>query len=265
MRWIQFGILMPRFSIHSWNDDGTVNDPWMHPEATRQVSDLIKLRYRLLPYLYHLLWESTQHYEPVLRPTFAEFPHDPGCYVESDDMMLGASLLFALVVEPAQTARDVWLSAGARWVSYRSGEAFEGRQQVALPAPWDQPVMLIREGSVGPLSVAEQHFAQPADSRGFMVAPHQGVDIAQGECFEDDGESEAWCSGEYGSWKVSVESDAATLAVTLSWTGRYQRPFDTVEIFIPTADARRIVALSTTIRSETRAAGWSRLVLALPR
>ncbi|MDR3508238.1 MAG: glycoside hydrolase family 31 protein, partial [Caulobacteraceae bacterium] len=33
VRWVQFGIFMPRFSIHSWNDDGTVNEPWMHPRA----------------------------------------------------------------------------------------------------------------------------------------------------------------------------------------------------------------------------------------
>ncbi|MGR8025130.1 TIM-barrel domain-containing protein, partial [Burkholderia cenocepacia] len=34
LRWVQFGIFMPRFSIHSWNDDGTVNEPWMYPEIT---------------------------------------------------------------------------------------------------------------------------------------------------------------------------------------------------------------------------------------
>jgi alpha-glucosidase len=263
VRWVQFGVLMPRFSIHSWNDDGTVNEPWMHPEATRYVSDLIKLRYRLLPYLYHLLWESTQHYDPVLRPTFAEFPQDPQCYVEGDDMMLGASLLFAPVVEPAQTGREVWLPAGAGWVSYWSGEAFAGGQHVTLPAPWDQPVMLIREGSMVPLNIAQQHFAQPADSRGFMVAPHLGVGIAQGECFEDDGESESWRAGEFGCWKVSVESDAVQLAVSVDWTGRWRRPHDSVDVFMPAADARRVVALNTTIRGETRSAGWIRLTLEL--
>ena len=263
VRWIQFGILMPRFSIHSWNDDGTVNEPWMHPEATGQVSDLIKLRYRLMPYLYHLLWQSTQHYEPVLRPTFADFPHDPQCYVDGDDMLLGTSLLCAPVVEPSKTERAVWLPAGARWLSYWSGEAFEGGQHITLPAPWDQPVMLIREGSVVPLNVAQQHFAQPADLRGFMMAPCQGAGIAQGECHEDDGESEAWRTGAYGCWKVSVESDAATLAVTVNWTGQWQRPFDSVEVFIPAGDSRRIVATTGVIRSEVRGAQWTRLVLDL--
>ena len=47
---------------------------------------------------------------------FAEFPHDPRCLDDGDDMMLGASLLVAPVVEPGQTTRDVYLPAGARWV-----------------------------------------------------------------------------------------------------------------------------------------------------
>jgi alpha-glucosidase len=264
VRWIQFGILMPRFSIHSWNDDGTVNEPWMHPQATRQVSDLIKLRYRLLPYLYHLLWDSTQRYEPVLRPTFAEFPNDPACYADGDDMMLGASLLFAPVVEPGQTEREVWLPADAGWVSYWSGETFAGGQSVTLPAPWEQPVMLIREGSVVPLNVASQHFARPAEQRGFMVAPYRGAGIAQGECFEDDGESEAWRSGAYGCWKVSVASDAATLTVAVDWSGDWRRPFDSVEVLLPAADARRIAVSNATLRSEVRAQAWTRLVLDLP-
>ena len=178
-------------------------------------------------------------------------------------MMLGASLLFAPVVEASQTERTVWLPLGARWVSFWSGAAWDGGQRVTLPAPWDQPLMLIREGSVVPLNVAQQHFAQPADSRGFMVAPHRGTGVAQGECFEDDGESEAWRSGEYGCWSVRVASDAATLNVSVDWTGGWRRPFDSVEVFIPASDPRRVVALNATICDETRNAGWTRLVLDL--
>jgi hypothetical protein len=42
LRWVQYGIFLPRFSIHSWNDDQTVNEPWMHPDVTPQVRELIK-------------------------------------------------------------------------------------------------------------------------------------------------------------------------------------------------------------------------------
>ena len=32
MRWIEQGIYWPRFTIHSWNDDGGASEPWMYPE-----------------------------------------------------------------------------------------------------------------------------------------------------------------------------------------------------------------------------------------
>ncbi|OBX35177.1 alpha-xylosidase [Halomonas elongata] len=59
VRWVQNGVMHPRFTIHSWNDDGTVNEPWMYPEVLDAVRDAIRLRYRLLPYLYTVAWRAT--------------------------------------------------------------------------------------------------------------------------------------------------------------------------------------------------------------
>ena len=58
LRWIQSALLLPRFTIHSWNDDHSVNEPWMHPSITAAVRDAIRLRYRLIPHLYTLLWQA---------------------------------------------------------------------------------------------------------------------------------------------------------------------------------------------------------------
>ncbi len=54
VRWVQNGVTHPRFTIHSWNDDQTVNEAWMYPEITPAIRSAIELRYRLLPYLYTL-------------------------------------------------------------------------------------------------------------------------------------------------------------------------------------------------------------------
>ncbi|WP_118181693.1 TIM-barrel domain-containing protein [Paraburkholderia phosphatilytica] len=263
LRWVQFGVFMPRFSIHSWNDDGTVNEPWMHPEVTNHISGLIKLRYRLLPYLYHLLWQSTASYEPILRPTFADFPHDGACYAENDDMMVGAALLAAPVVEAGATQRCVTLPAGSRWVSYWTAETFDGGTTVTLPAPWDQPPMLVREGHAIPLNVAEQHFAHRADQRAFLVAPFANAGTASGECIEDDGKSEAWRNGEYGTWTVSVTSDANALNVSVQWSGRFARPFERVEVWLPAADSRTIACVTGRIVNEAHEHGWKRLTVEL--
>lgn len=263
VRWVAFGVFMPRFSIHSWNDDKTVNEPWMYPQATSQIASLIKLRYRLIPYLYELLWQSTQAYEPVLRPTFAEFPADRRCYEECDDFMLGTSLLVAPTVEEGQTERTVYLPAGQRWVSYWSGEAFEGGQTVTLPAPWDQPAMLIREGGVIALNVAEQHFDQRADQRGFLVVPMAGAGEAQGGSIEDDGETEAWRNGEHGRWNVRAVSDAQTVVLNVTREGRMPTQADTIEIHLPAAETRQLQTPQARVVGQAVSGGWRRLTLQL--
>jgi alpha-glucosidase len=85
LRWVQFGIFMPRFAINSWNDDGTLNEPWMHPEITPHVSRLLKLRYRLTPYFYDLRWRSHSRCKPMIRPSFYDFQADPRSFDENDE------------------------------------------------------------------------------------------------------------------------------------------------------------------------------------
>jgi alpha-glucosidase len=264
-RWVAFGIFLPRFSIHSWNDDGTVNEPWMHPEVTQQVAGLIKLRYRLIPYLYELLWQSHCAYEPVLRPMFAEFPHDPRCLVDGDDMMLGSSMLVAPVIEAGQSTRDVYLPAGTSWVSYWSGEAFDGGRTVTLPAPFEQPVFLLREGSVVPLNIAEQHFGHPADERAFLAVPHAGAGTTRGGCVEDDGESEAWHTGAQGRWNVVLTGDAHTLRISVEREGwmPQPQPQPQVSIFVPRHELRAIVCAGGALAGDHLSGGWRCLTINL--
>lgn len=66
----------PRFTIHSWNDDKTVNEPWMYPQIINIIRDAIQLRYILMPYLYNTLWKAHHDNEPILRPTFLDHEHD---------------------------------------------------------------------------------------------------------------------------------------------------------------------------------------------
>ncbi|HXD52820.1 MAG TPA: TIM-barrel domain-containing protein, partial [Burkholderiales bacterium] len=135
LRWVESCLLLPRFSIHSWNDDGTVNEPWMHgEEAARRVSALIKLRARFSPYLYDLAWRSHRDYEPIIRPTFCDFPNDARCYDDNDEMMIGAHILAAPVVTPGQTERSVYLPADSTWFDLHSGDEFVGGETTRVPA-----------------------------------------------------------------------------------------------------------------------------------
>jgi len=255
VRWVQAGVFMPRFSIHSWNDDGTVNEPWMHPAATETVRALIALRYRLLPYLYDLSWRHHHAYEPIVRPTFVEFPDDPECLAENDELMLGPWLLTAPVVEPGATTRSLHLPAGAAWLDFWSGERFAGDQRVTVSAPLERPVMLVREGAAIPLNIAEQHFDRRADQRAFAVFPPP-LGRVDGRCFEDDGESEAWREGGYGFWRVAVECEQDRLVLACHREGPTPPASEVLTVLLPHGETRPIHAASGRVLSDRADSQW---------
>jgi alpha-glucosidase len=263
LRWVEFGIFLPRFSIHSWNDDGSANEPWMYPEVTPIISDLIKLRYRLIPYLYHLLWRYHQHYEPILRPTFLEFPEDDRCYEDNDDLLVGPNLLVAAVVEPSQQARKVYLPAGCNWYNFWTGAHFQGGQEIVFLAPWGQPPVLVRAGCAIPVNLAEQHFSRPADLRGFYVWPDPGSGEFDCECFEDDGENAADEESRSWLWWLGVRTEPSRIAVSVERRGLAGPNVDHVSLFFRRQEKRPITIRGGGVTLERELGAYREVVVSL--
>ncbi len=101
-RWTEFGVFQPFCRNHSCN--GTAHqEPWAFGEPWESVCrDMIRLRMRLLPYLYGLFDEAARTGAPVLRPLLFEHPDDPATYTADDEFLLGDALLVA----PDHAARD---------------------------------------------------------------------------------------------------------------------------------------------------------------
>jgi alpha-glucosidase len=261
LRWVQFGIFLPRFSIHSWNDDGSVNEPWMYPEIVPTIAALIKFRARLVPYLYDLLWKYHRHFEPVIRPTLYEFPDDPRCFEENDDMLLGPNLLVAAVVEPGVRERRVYLPAGAGWYDYWTGDYYEGGKTIDLQAPFERPPLLARAASAIALNLAEQHFNRPADERGFAVFPAAGDPDKSGrsfvaDCFEDDGESERYREGQWGQWQLRVDQDTTALTIGIARQGNRPPNAGELTILLPRQESRPVRTRGATLVSDRLDDGW---------
>ena len=264
LRWVQYGIFLPRFSIHSWNDDQTVNEPWMHPEVTPQVRELIKLRCRLMPYLYDLVWRYHRGFEPIIRPTCHDFPQDPRCLEENDDMMLGANLLVAAVVEPGQTERRVWLPGSSGWVDWRSGQYLQGGRYETLPAPLDgPPPLLARDGCAIPMNFGTIHFGHVEDLRGFQVFPFRGAGDFEATCFEDDGLSQACRDGAHGQWRLRVSSTLLSLHFALWREGQRPPAQDRMVLRLPRSDARTLGFTGAVLEEVVADGNWRRLTLKL--
>ncbi|TAH13662.1 MAG: hypothetical protein EAZ11_02185 [Curvibacter sp.] len=156
LRWVQSCALNPRMVMNSWKANNVSNLPWMHPEVTDAVLDAIRLRYRLMPYLWQCFQRASAHHEPIIRPTFFNFPNDSACLNDNDEFMLGDRLLVAPVVNEGERQRSLYLPNlpdGKGWIDFYSRARSTAGAWHAVDAPLHRLPLFVVEGAELPVSV----------------------------------------------------------------------------------------------------------------
>ena len=237
VRWVQAGVLMPRFSVHSWNDDRTVNEPWMYPEATPAIRRLMALRQTLIPFLYDLLHRYHADYEPMVRPVWLDFPGDPEAWAECDEHLLGPNLLAAPVMEQGAETRDVRPPAGAEWLDVWTGERIVGGTSAVLAAPLDgPPPLLARAGSAMLVDLARGGWRPEPYARGVWLFPPREGAFAW-SAVEDKGDGD----GPVDRWHVTGTADAARILIDVRREASGDWGDGTITLLLPPNETRPLV------------------------
>lgn len=225
VRWVEQGVCMPRFTIHSWNDDGSATEPWSHPEVLPLVRRLMGLRTALVPYLATLQRASCERGEPLTRPLAYAFQGWRPGWRESFVHTLGEALLVAPVLAPNVRERELLLPPG-RWLELATGRVWSGDQQVSLDAPLGTLPLLLREGCALPLAEHDPGADDPAPAwlaGGAGVAPPSIQWLAfpdatgkvAGSLVWDDGVSRAHEGGAFDRFELGGGLDDGVFVPTL--------------------------------------------------
>ncbi|MHB1044214.1 MAG: glycoside hydrolase family 31 protein [Eubacteriales bacterium] len=150
-RWILQGSLYPFSRSHT---EGPHNqEPWSFGPAVEDAArKSIKLRYRLIPYLYSLLYEAVQSGQPIMRPLFYHDPANEALKPEffETQFLLGPNLLAAPLMDLAP-ARACYLPPGT-WYTWWGRKKREGGQVFyTVPEEDTDLPLFIREDSVIPV------------------------------------------------------------------------------------------------------------------
>ncbi len=242
VRWVQNGIFHPRFTIHSWNDDSTVNVPWMYPEITSYIRNLIKFRIRITPYIYNLMYRAYKYHEPMIRPTFYDFEDDSNTFTENHEFMLGEHMLVASVIKEGQYEKEVYLPQGETgWYDYNTGLWHKGGKKVTIPAPLNYTPLLIKEGSIIPINDVDICFdTKNEEKRGFVLFPHKGYGESIYELYEDDGISNDYLKDIYTIVTVKMISNEKEISIEIDERGKYMLPYDEIRFYLPKDEKRKL-------------------------
>jgi alpha-glucosidase len=212
-RWTQVGAFYPFCRNHSAR--GTRHqEPWTFgPEIERICRKYIGLRYRLLPYLYTLLYEASRNGAPVVRPLVWHYPTDPRTFNLNDQFMLGPDLMAAPVLAPGLSARSVYLPRD-RWFEWDTDdcEGINGPGHVVAEAPIDRLPLFVRGGAIIPTWPPPLHTAAVQCSE---LALHIWPGNGDLDLYEDDGQTSAYRKGVFRLIPFHVREDRGNLTLTL--------------------------------------------------
>jgi alpha-glucosidase len=154
--WYKVCFLFPFLRNHS-QKGGRHQEPWTFGKSSRIIRRYIRLRYKLLPYLYQLFVEQERRGAAILRPLFydhADAPELPLGEV-ADEFAVGPSLLQAPIVTPGVHARRVVLPR-ASWFDARNGAWRRGHRSISVRCALAETPLYIRAGSLIPMQVGER-------------------------------------------------------------------------------------------------------------
>lgn len=232
LRWLQLGLFQPRFTVHSWNKDGSATMPWSYPETVPSVRKLFKQRKQLTPYLYNCAYNAVEYNIPINAPLFLYYDGESD---KSDSFMLGRDILVTCIFDEGVDTVSVHLPKGDDW--YLNGKYFVGGSDTRLNIPYlGEMPYAVRAGSVIPTDEGEYGF-ESEERLVFTVYPKkQGT--FESDFFDDDGVGYGYLKNDCVKLHFAVTCNENEVAVSFENLGKVEI---TPEIRLCKEDTRKLI------------------------
>lgn len=153
VRWLQFGVFSPVNRLHS-TKNGWSKEPWLYGEQAEKIAaDFLRLRHRLLPYLYTANVRTAEEGVPLIAPLYYSYDNDFARSMKNE-YTFGTEFIVAPVVTKAKrdgyARTPVWLPKG-RWTDFFTGETFEGERLLSVKSDAAHFPVFVREGGIVPM------------------------------------------------------------------------------------------------------------------
>lgn len=217
LRWMQLGLFEPRFTIHSWNSDGSATMPWSYPDIMEYVKEIFTQRKQLVPYLYNCAYKAVHFDEPVNSPVFLYYD---GYSRESDAFLVGRNILVCPVLEEGKSNVNITLPEGDDW--YFDGSVFKGGTDVKIEIPvYGKMKYFVKCGCVIPHNKAE---GRETEKNLILTVYPVRIGTFTDTFFDDDGVSFDYLKNDCVNLNITVECDEET--VTVCYENKGNTPFE---------------------------------------
>ncbi|MEK3876871.1 glycoside hydrolase family 31 protein [Paenibacillus sp. FSL M7-0420] len=213
VRWFQLGAFLPMFRSHGTD---TPREIWQFGQEGEQMYDTLvnylKLRYRLMPYIYSLAGAVAHRSYTMFRALAFDYREDVQVHAIGDQFMFGPAFMVAPVTEAMYYGpgsrelegvlkqRRVYLPEG-EWYDYWSDERLEGSVTIEAKADLETLPLYVRAGSIVPLGPDVQYTDEQPEAV-TRLKVYGGKDAAF-TLYEDEGDNYNYETGAYAMIELS--------------------------------------------------------------
>ena len=227
VRWLQYGAFCPMMRSHG---ESSRREIWEFGEpgspVYEAIASAIRLRYRLMPYIYGTAWDVSSADGSFQRALMMDFPEDRAGWECAGEFLFGRSLLVAPVLHAQYTPEEVgfddapadftparstqvYLPAGTDWYDFWTGERLKGGRTVTRETHLDTVPLYVRAGGIIPLGPDVQYDGEKTWD-GLEIRVYPGAD-GRFVLYEDAGDGYAYERGERSEIEFALRGRTLTV------------------------------------------------------
>lgn len=216
-RWVQLGVFSPILRLHSTNNDLSGKEPWNYcKQAENIVSDFMRLRHSLIPYIYTMNRRTSSEGRALCEPLYYICPEEKEAYECKNGFMFGSELLVCPVTSKRNkntsvALTEVYLPKG-RWTNIFNGKIYNGGKTVRVSSELEEMPVFAKEGAIIPMS--DDGGNSVKNPKKLRLKIFRGTNNFT--LYEDDGETQKYKNGSFSETEISVSEDEEALRVHLS-------------------------------------------------
>ena len=198
-RWYQFGVFSPINRLHSSSSEFNGKEPWrFKKEVHDTMCEFLRLRHRLLPYLYTMNHRAWAEGEPICQPMYYAYPENWDAYGRKNEYFFGSELIAAPVttarIENLNVAKTkVWLPEGL-WFDFFTDTVYQGGRNQNMYRSIDQIPVLAKAGAILPMTDEIRAIDTEKNPEELTVRVYPGANNSF-TLYEDDNITEGYRQG----------------------------------------------------------------------
>ena len=249
VRWMQQGVFTPMMRSHGAD---VPREIYLYGKAGEPVYDAlvgaVKLRYRLLPYIYSTSWQVTKSdiRSTMMRALVMDFKNDAKTHDMATEYMFGKSILATPILKAHYTpevvrkdkdanagwdkntgkttmqasevdftkssTNEFYLPKGSKWYEFNTNKMYDGGQSVSCTTLLTEIPFFVKAGAILPLGPEVQYSTEKSwDNLEIRVYPGANGDFT---LYEDEFDNYNYEQGKYTEIRFSWNDKSRTLTIS---------------------------------------------------